>query len=272
MTLTVYSATAGTTTISYAGNGTGTKAITVTLTWGAARAISASYSTSILNGATAHPSVDATTDDSVSVVSTVGTIAGTVKVKVYGDNGLYPFDGGTATVSATISGPGLILVNNSSNVTDLGTARSSSDAAAANTAYVHVSADGTSGVATITISATNPVSGVSTVLSTETVVFTGTTPASIKATQSGFVASAGGTLGTADDGAGDGAITVSALDVNGNAVAGLTTAGSSSSAGWYLVSDNTACIVNDLASAGVHDGSVQLQLFTPMHTELTTLL
>jgi hypothetical protein len=56
-----------------------------------------------------------------------------------------------ATVAASISGPGLVLVDGTDG-SAVGTARSSSSVrTAASTAYVHVSGDGTSGVGTVTI-------------------------------------------------------------------------------------------------------------------------
>ena len=248
LTFTAYSSAAGTQTITFAGNGTGTKAIVDTITWGAGRVVSATYSKAVLSGHTLHANGTASTDDSVAVVDTVGTLAGEVVVTVNGDDN-NAFTNGTATVAATVSGPGLVLVNNSA--TDgVGTARSSS--ATLNTAYVHISADGTSGTSTVSITATDPNTGITTTIASKSVVFTGTTPASINASQSSFVAAPGLVLGTADTVPGAGAFTAQALDANGNPVAALTTLGSSSSVGWYTVSDNTACIKSGVTA--VSDG------------------
>jgi len=87
-----------------------------------------------------------------------------------------------ATVAASISGPGLVLVDGTDG-SAVGTARSSSSVrTAASTAYVHVSGDGTSGVGTVTITVTDPVSAVSSTVGTFTVTFYSTTVATLTAT------------------------------------------------------------------------------------------
>ena len=120
-------------------------------------------------------------------------------------------------------------------------------------AVFHVMSDGTAGTGTIAITYTDSL-GVVTTLATKTVTFFSTTPAKIVATQNNFVGNTTSlTLGAADAGAGDGAITVVATDANGNPVSGLT-AGTSSSLGFYLTSDNTACFTSTIGSVVEGDG------------------
>ena len=247
-----YSEVAGTQTITIKGNVSA--AVTAKITWGGTPTVSATYSTAKINkagGAEAY-----TSDEVVLVGSTLNTIAGTIKVVVYGSNNA-AFASGTATVAASVSGAGLVLVDANTGTTETGTARSSS--AAANTAYVHVSADGSSGVGTITITLTDPNTGASVVLGTKTVTFYGSKPASMKvATNATNARSAAGswTGSTATSTDASGAFSATVLDSNGNPVAGLSeTPGSSSSQGFYIVSDNTACIPSTINAIGSGDGA-----------------
>jgi len=87
-----------------------------------------------------------------------------------------------ATLAASVSGPGLVLVDTSASAA-IGTARSSSLAlTGASEGYVHVSGDGTSGVGTVTVTVTDPVTAATTTVGTFTVTFYSTTVATLTAT------------------------------------------------------------------------------------------
>jgi len=159
--------TSATVTVKYFNATTGAETIfsTATVTYGAAVALSAGTSTSVLGSGTGNPAV-AGTDDVVSADATVGTQRANVLVTLK-DQYANPVYG--KTLSATISGPGLILWNQATQATQ-GTVRADSIVltASQNTAYLGINGDGQGGVATITISVG------STVISTETVTFFGT--------------------------------------------------------------------------------------------------
>ena len=160
-------ATSATVTVKYFNATTGAETIfsTATVTYGSAVALSAGTSTSLLGTAAADPTV-AGTDDVVSADATVSAQRANVKVTLK-DQYANPVYG--KTLSATISGPGLILWSQATQATQ-GTVRADSIvlSASQNTAYLGINGDGQGGVATITISVG------STVISTETVTFFGT--------------------------------------------------------------------------------------------------
>jgi len=135
-----------------------------TVTYGAAVALSAGVSTSVLGSGTGNPSV-AGTDDSVTADATVGTQRANVFVTLKDQ---YSNPRYSQTLSATISGPGLIAWSQATQATQ-GTVRADSLVltSSQNTAYLGINADGQGGVATITISVG------STVIATETVTFFG---------------------------------------------------------------------------------------------------
>ncbi|MBI3429729.1 MAG: hypothetical protein HY050_06715 [Actinobacteria bacterium] len=218
VTIVLASSTTGTQTITATpldNNGVPGTAVTKTITWVASTtlAVSATNSTSFLGGT----NVVATSDQTVTVAKSAAGQVGNVAVTLKDTNGnaLY-----SQTLTATVSGPGLIAL--STSVTGSGTARAASLTLSSsnNVAYVLVSADGTAGVSTITIS------DGSTVISTETVTFTGG-PATFVATASAtnLKVGANGVNGTA----GSGAIKVKVTDSNGNIVADGTSVYASSS-------------------------------------------
>jgi len=198
----------------------------LTITWGAATVLSVGTSTYYLNNATNSAGLNASgvdtataalTSDVVSVAKTAGTVAGSIVVYVK-DNTSAAYNG--ATVSATIAGSGLISIDTATTAS-AGTARSASLAldgtgasghstggVATNMARIHISADGTSGTGTVTVSLTDA-AGVTTVLGTRSVTFVGSI-ATVKAVQHLYVLKAGGT--TAGVGAGLGVATGSATD------------------------------------------------------------
>jgi trimeric autotransporter adhesin len=222
--------------------------VVATVSLGAAPAPSAQYSTSIIAaGAAAAGAADAL---SVSLARTVGGLAANITVTVRDQNNNLV----TGGVSASITGPGLLSISpNTTQTGSAGTGRSVSlsvaDSAANTdgTANVSVYADGTGGVATITITAGT------TTLATETVSFFGTV-ATLEATQNLRVARAsatGATLGTSD---GTGlaanattaaltpAVVIVAKDSNGIVVPNLTITG---------LSSNTAVIASTTVAQAV---------------------
>ncbi len=218
--------------------------VVATVSLGTAPAASAQYSTSIIAaGAAAAGASDAI---GVSLARTAGVKAGNITVTVRDqNNNIMP----TAGISATITGPGLLSIDDEDTTTSsAGTGRSVSlttaEAAGNNgIANVTVYADGTAGVATITIT-----SGTVT-LATETVTFYGTV-ATLEATQYMSVAEASaagrqlGYSGNAATFAGYDslssagvftqgtipAVLITAKDSNGNVVPGLTITAVSSDA------------------------------------------
>jgi hypothetical protein len=260
------SAVAGTQSIVAAGS---SGSITYNITWGSAPTYSAANSTAYIKSvttgaadttATVDTAAGALTSDA-SIVAPKGTgqvaaIYLTVKNNVGAGTAIT-----TGSFSATVSGSGLLTGNATSGSTagNMGTIASGVTRSATSypdssgIAAFYVYGDNTSGTGTITVTYTDK-NAVTSAFTTKSVIFSGTTPATLTASQSAYVATAGLALGSADAYVGDGAITVSALDTNGNPVASLAGGGSSIAAGFYLVSDNTSCITTTLASGNVHDG------------------
>ena len=216
-----------------AGTGVATTFAVATVTWGAAPAASAQFSTSII--AAGAGAVGATDALNVRLVRTIGGQAANIQVTVRDQNN-NPLAAG---VTASITGPGLLGIQAgvATNAASAGRSVSllTANANAQGTANVAVYADGTAGVATITIS-----SGTVT-LATETVTFFGTV-ATLTVTQNLSVARASATgaqLGTsvgtglaanATNAALTPAVVIVAKDSNGNVVPGLTITGLSSNA------------------------------------------
>jgi hypothetical protein len=219
-TFAAYSDVAGTQTVSIKGNSTAT-ATTVTITWGAAPAVSASYSTSVISPL--NTAAVRTTD--AAVVYTKGdgvtsTQAGTIEVSL-----LSGFETAiTKGLSATITGPGSLSLTSVADFTTAGdfdnapTGRSIAIADSAATGSQYVVAiwnDGEAGVSTITLK-----SG-TTVVGTETVTFYGSV-AKVTATQVYSIADASGVNALGNDNTDgalqDSAVIVKLTDANGNAV------------------------------------------------------
>ena len=219
-TITLQSGTATTQTLTIkqlnATTGAITTVATATSTYGAAPAIS-SLSTSILNAGAGTGAATDTTSSAVSATATGQQFNIVVTTKDQYNVAL-----GAQTVSATISGSGLIAAA-------AGTAGGTGNARAASAksdgsgnVAIGVNADGTSGKGVITISVGT------TVIATETVTFYGAVK-TLTAKQNHTIAStAGAALG--DGSATPGATTIgttpavviTAKDANGNAVPGLT--------------------------------------------------
>ena len=184
LTFSVYSATAGTQTITVTGSSTA--ALTYTITWGAAPVFSAGASTAYLQNTADEGTVSSpASDDTVAVsAGSAGALvnAGDIVVTVNNNAATAaPYNG--TTVSATITGSGLISVNTTHSAS-AGSARSASSGVlnTANVAYVHITSDGTSGTGTVVVSVYDPATAVTTVLATKTVTFYGSTIAKLTAT------------------------------------------------------------------------------------------
>ncbi len=109
----------------------------------------------------------------LSAVKTSGTNVATIQVMLLNNDGTAATGG--HNVSASVSGSGFVTVNTTSTAA-AGSSRSSNvdlTAGSQNIAWVHVSADGTAGTGTVTITVTDAVSGASTVIGTETFTFYG---------------------------------------------------------------------------------------------------
>jgi trimeric autotransporter adhesin len=154
------------------------------------------------------------------------------------------------TVSATVSGSGLIAVGTADNTNAAGTKRADSAVLADNVGYVEVSTDGTSGIGTITISVTDVVTGATTVIGTKTVTSYGAVT-KIVATGVMTIGRAGGaTTGVAvadrDLATEVPAVIIKATDASGYVVPSLTITAVSSD----VVKVNSAITVaGDVASA-----------------------
>jgi hypothetical protein len=166
-------------------------------------------------------------------------------------------------VTLTITGPGLVdgytAANNTTGSAAFNGTPAKSATAVTNpstgVAVFRLSGDGTSGASSMEIAYTNPATGVKTVLATRTAAYYSTTVATVAVSQSLSVGVAGTatTLG-ASDGAGSGAFTVDLKDSSGNPVPGRS-AGSSTSAGIFVTSDNTACISSSIGTVTAGDSA-----------------
>jgi hypothetical protein len=232
----VYSATAGTQTITVTGSSSAAQ--TITITWAAAPTISAANSSVLATNLThiRAGTVETVTADTLSAVvkdavvptsHTTAAAAFWVNLK----NNATPAAGYTADViGASVSGPGLLKVgvsdaNGALSVADGASAgRSVVAATAGQYGLVELFADGTSGTSTVTI--TDATAGIT--IATVSVTFYSSTIASLKATTqynvplaavTNFTAKATegftGAAGTASVGA---PVYVTAADANGNAI------------------------------------------------------
>jgi hypothetical protein len=168
----------------------------ITYTVAAKPAITAAASTIYMTGGTASvlPAVPAVDNDVVGLGTAV--LAGkagftgnfpVARIAVNARNSITADTASAATISATVTGPGLISFTNDGN----GRGRAISQAAAANTETIYVFADGTAGVGTVTIS-----SG-TTVLGTETVTFFGSATSYKPTVTNAIVTTAAAAAGTA---------------------------------------------------------------------------
>jgi hypothetical protein len=202
---------------------------TATITFGAAPVVTASTSTAFVSAGTDF----ATSDDvgGVTLASTAGAGAAqaTIAITIKDQNGV-AING--QALSFTVAGPGLIIAVTGNGGTGTGNVRATSrtavDQANTNLAHVGITADGTSGVSTITIT-----SG-TTVIATKTVTFYGAVK-TLTAVQNHKIGStAGAALGTgvttpaATTIGTTAAVIITAKDANGVVVPNLTITAKSS--------------------------------------------
>jgi hypothetical protein len=215
------------------------------------------------------PAITATAEDLVpSVSSLTGAVQSAVAiVNVKGSTGS-ALNG--ATLTASISGAGLVLAD-TDPAAKTGTARSSSAVLAADVGYVHVSADGSSGKGTVTVSVTDPVTAATSTIGTFTVQFYSSTVATLTATQNYSVLGAARVTGCSSiacQGAtysagsnGKAAVVIVAKDSAGNVIPGLTLTATSSDATVISTSTVTAVTVGgaiglDATGLGAYNASV----------------
>ena len=253
------STVAGVQTLSWtaisATTGAPTVVATATITWGAAPVTAANLSTSIIAVGTGAPgAADAV---AVSAASTAQTAAANraANITVTTANSAGTNITTTTILSATISGPGLLSIETNGNVV-AATGRALTGVAGNN--VIGVYGDGTSGVATITITA-----GTVTI-STETVTFFGKV-ATVTAAQNFKVATAGGaTLGfggaTANLTTQIPAVVLTLKDSNGNVVPGQNTSLSALSSDTTVMSSSIASTQDDGATVGAGAGTYNVQV------------
>lgn len=245
MTVSVYSATAGTQVVTLTGS-TST-IITLTITWGAPPALSAANSFVVANnaadiasttiGTTANTlKVTAASADSsiIAVGTTAGVLAGGATIGLY-NNATPPVSIATDTIYASVSGPGLVTISKAvysgapavtgtvttSGTSTLGKAVTTTTAAAYG--ILNIYSDGTVGTSTVTIS--DATAGV--VLGTVSIVFYATVISKLVAVTNtnipltiptGFVPTATESIRSNAVVAGQAAVTVVASDATGNAI------------------------------------------------------
>jgi len=240
--------TAGTVTVSQfyeSGNGTGiyasTASKTVTITVGAAAlngTLSVANSTSIRDTTIASDNAahGASSDESNALPATASTTLEAAVIKVVLKDTLTNVMPDATSISATITGPGLLAIGTTQQASAVGRAVSSSTlASGTGTAFISVYPDGTSGVATITIS-----SG-STVVATETITFYG---AATKYTATvNIVAAANATTSTD-------VVNVCATDSAGIAVPGETIYGFSGDTTVATIETSVATVSTAVTASG----------------------
>jgi len=242
----------------------------------AAAGYSASLSTIWLGtGATV---ASATTDLlPVSKSKTTGTQAANMMVVIKNTSGAAYLG---QTVTATVSGPGLIAAAETADattaITTTGTVRSVSlVAGSTGTISVAIWPDGTSGTGTVSISVTDKVSGATTTLGSKSVIFYGAVAKIVATANYTVLKAAGGVTGGSVTGSTATnyldlanrvnatdvpAVVVKATDSSGNVVGGLTIAGLSSDTtnanSWTAANSNAdateGCSEDVLSAANVY--------------------
>jgi len=211
--------TAGTVTVSQfyeSGNGTGiyaaTASKTATITVGAAAlngTLSVANSTAVVDGtsiANAAHNNSTTVDDVVLASKSASTSAEVASIKVTLKDTLTNLMPDTTTLSAVVTGPGLLSIGSSEPSTATG--RAVSATTSSGVGFVTVYADGSEGVGTITISVGT------TVVATKTVTFYGTATKYAAVVKKAHIANSGSP--TAD------VVEVTATDKGGNLVPSST--------------------------------------------------
>jgi hypothetical protein len=187
---------AATTTVtvsSYAaGTGAATTFVAATVTWGISAAPSAQYSTLGLNAGNGTAITLAAND---TTATTVATTANTQQFNIMvsvKDQYNVAYSG--FVLSASLTGPGSLGLDDAQDGSAPSTGRSIKATVADDNGQVSIYGDGTAGTSVVSIVATTA-AGVSTVLGSKTVTFTGS-PSKATVTQNLFVAKAGTQLGS----------------------------------------------------------------------------
>ena len=196
-----------------------------------------------------------------SAVKTAGTAGSVIEVVTLNSDGSAALEGNT--VSATITGSGLITASTTAPtpataLTVTGSARTSNVVldGSHNVAWIYVNADGTAGTGTVTVSVTDAITGVTTVVGSKVVTFYGSV-AKLTASVNYSIGRAGYTTGAAAthlDGVNSissplaagttvPAFTITATDSNGNPV--TTAAVPSVSSSDMTVVTGGACALDD---------------------------
>jgi hypothetical protein len=202
---------------------------TATITFGAAPVVTASTSKAFLSAGTDFAAADDAGGVTLASTAGVGAAQATIAVTINDQNGT-AING--QALAITVAGPGLIIAVSGNGATGTGnvraTSRSATDQANTNLAHIGITADGTSGVSTITIT-----SG-TTVIATKTVTFYGAVK-TLTAKQNHVIASStaallgtGVTTPAATSIATTPAVVITAKDANGVAVPNLTITAKSS--------------------------------------------
>jgi hypothetical protein len=284
---TVTSAVAGTQTLTWtsisATTGAPTVVATQVITWAAAPVVgtaSAVNSTSVIDSTTSTTFSGQTTDEVLSVVGTgLGSRVATIKVTLK-DTQAVPAVIASKTISASISGPGLIQAapGTGANTHDDAALTAKARVATADTdsrglVFIAVSSDGSGGVGTITISQGT------TVIATETITFAGA------ATQlkDNNVDAAGVSLNKVYiPKGGTGTLSVGSYDVAGNKVSatptGLVVTSDATSVATVSISGGTGTITVTGVAAGKANITVSvgalatatIKLVIPVEVTLTT--
>jgi len=263
------SSVAGVQTITVTGD-TGAS-VKQTITWGAAPVVSVNnttaYTTTTANALsdtiatanTASAALAANTPLLIVRTASGGTPTAAIGVTLKNTLGSTGTAMPAATLTATVTGVGLVDGYTAANLSGGGAFNNTPAKSASVTtdssgvATFQIMADGTSGTSSIAITYTDAL-GVTTTLSTKTVTFYSTTVAKLAVTQNYSVATAGTTLGASDATNGSGALTVAVTDSSGNPVAGRTN-GTSASVGFFVTSDNTACITSTIGTTTEGDSA-----------------
>jgi hypothetical protein len=229
---------------------------TVSITVGAATALapalaivrSAVTNTAVVaNPETSDANYTSTTNGvALAASKTAGNAIGQVEVILLNSDNTAA--GSKHTISATVTGSGLAVIDNSgtTNTTSGVRAASYTLTGTQNVAVVHLISDGTAGVGTVTISVTDSVSSATTVLGTKSFTSYGSVTKIVATPILSIGTAGGGTTGTSGVTPTLAAFTVTATDALGNPVTGLTITGKSSD----------ATIVNSTVTITADDGSV----------------
>jgi hypothetical protein len=239
-------------------NGVPGTAVTATITWGAAVAVSTQYSAVRIGaGVTGNGTAITSASASDALVATVvsRTVAAAQKFTIRAST----FDQYNAALtvssfSATITGPGLISIENDDSSTAVGNGRSVSTTVASNTATVAVWSDGTSGASTISIYAGTVLLGTKVVTfvgSATTATATQYLKVAATGTRLGAVGNTDHTVNTLATAAFTPAFKVSVTDANGiNVAAGSTV--------WTMTSsDSTKIVVGTCAEYATYPGNFE---------------